>query len=135
MGCREYTYKTQCAPCLPCQRINLRDPVDLISEELNPVGKIVRICREYIQNVSSDPEGGSMKINIASVIVQLDQFLQDLIAVTLFPDPQVQRHLLEIHRAAQTIDTGNGTDNNDILPADQGGSRRQTQLIDLIIDG
>ena len=130
----EHADKGQGALRLSCQRIDLRDPVDLISEELHPVGKVVGVRRKDVQDIPSDPEGGSVKINVAPVIVKVDQLLQDLIAVPLFPYPQIQGHLFEINRAAQSVDTGDGADYDNVISPHKGCRSGQTQLVDLIID-
>ena len=75
-----------------------------------------------------------MEINIAPVIMQLNQLLQNLIAVSLIADAQIQHHLLEIYGAAQSVDARDRAYHDNIPALRQGSRGRQPELVDLVID-
>ena len=75
-----------------------------------------------------------MKIHIVAVILNVNQFPQHFISVLLHAGTQRNNHILIILRTSDPINTGDTRYNDDILALTQRRRRRQTQLINLIVD-
>ena len=134
VGCRKDSDKVQFPPNLSGEGIDLADPVDLVPEELHPVRIFIRIGRKDVEGIPLHAKCRPVEIHFVAVIVKTDQLLHDLVPVPLLARPKVERHLLEVDRTAQTVDTGDRTDDNHIISGRQRGGCRQAQLVDLIVD-
>ena len=119
MRCRENRDMSQLRLDLARQRVNLCDPVYLIPEKLNPVRIAARIRRVYLQYIAAHPERTSLEIHVIPAVLNVDQLVNDLVAVLLHARAQGNNHVFIIDRASQTIDTGNRCHNNHILPLRQ----------------
>ena len=119
MRCRENRDMSQLRLDLARQRVNLCDPVYLIPEKLNPVRIAARIRRVYLQHIAAHPERTSLEIHVIPAVLNVDQLVNDLVAVLLHARAQGNNHVFIIDRASQTIDTGNRCHNNHILPLRQ----------------
>ena len=75
-----------------------------------------------------------MEIHIVAVILDLDQLRHQF--VPLFDHARSQRnhHVLIIHRASQTIDTGYTGDNDHIPTLGKRHCSRKPKLVNLIVD-
>ena len=120
---------------LSCQKINLRDPFNLISKKLCSDCIIFRDCRKDFQYIASYTEGSTLKIHIISIVLNLNQLRNDLIPVLDHTWPQRDHHLLIINRWTQSIDARYASHNNHISSLRQCSCRRVSKLINLIIDG
>ena len=116
------------------KRINLRDPVNLISEEFHSICYFLRIRRKYFHNVSPDPECAPFEIHIISVILNLDQLLQHLISVLYHSGAQRDYHFFIIDRRTQSVNAGYAGHNDHVIALGQRCCRRMTEFINLIVD-
>lgn len=83
MGRREDSRMGKFVLDLTGQRIRLCDPVYLISKEFYPICIIGNVGRDYLQSVSPDPEGSSVKIHIITDVLHVNEALDHLISVDL----------------------------------------------------
>ena len=97
----------QTALDLPRQHINLRDPVNLISEKFHPNCRIAVVCRKNLYRVTTHTERTTVKIHVISRVLDIDQCTDNLISVFLHSRTQRNHHAKIVLRAAQTINTGN----------------------------
>ena len=134
MGSREYCHMFQFSFDLTGQHINLRNPVDLVPEKFHPDCCIFLIGGDYFQHIPSDTECTTLKIHVISIILDLYQLADHLIPVFDHTRTQGDHHVLIVCRTTQTIDTGHAGHYDHIPPLCQRHGRRQTQLINLVID-
>ncbi len=134
VGCRKNGYMLKFAFYGTGQDIDLTDPVNLISEKFDPHRQIRFVCRNDLDRVSPDPEASPLKIHFVSGILNIDQGTDHLIPILFHSRAKRNHHSHIIIRGTQTVNTGNAGYNNDIPAFNQGCRRRQTQLVDLLID-
>ena len=124
----------QTALDLPGQHIDLRNPVNLISEKFYPDRRIAVVCWKNLHCITTHPECTTVKIHVISRVLDIDQCTDDLISVFLHSRTQGNHHSKVILRAAQTIDTGNRGDHDHIFTLYKCRRGRQAQFINLLID-
>ena len=101
-------------------RIDLADPVDLVTEELHPDSSAAPVSRINLQGITPNPEFISGKIQVISFIADLGQFLQHRIQRVFIAYPKGNDHALIINRVTQAIQTTDRRHHNDIPPLKQG---------------
>ena len=105
MGSREDRNVSQLRLHFAGKRIDLRNPLHLVPEELHPVSVSARVSRINLQHITSYAETASLKIHIISCILDVDKLVNYLVPVFFHPRPQGNYHLLIIDRTSQTINT------------------------------
>ena len=135
MGSREDRNVSQLRLPFAGKRIDLRNPLHLVPEELHPVSVSARVSRINLQHITSYAETASLKIHIISCILDVDKLVNYLVPVFFHPRPQGNYHLLIIDRTSQTINTRHGGHNDYILPLRQRSRGGVAQLVYLVIDG
>ena len=63
------------------QRVDLRDPVNFVSEKFNPERGIFRPRSDDLDHISAHTESAAVEIHIIPVVLDLDQLLNHLVAV------------------------------------------------------
>ena len=116
------------------QGIESRDAVNLITEEFHTDCLVAGLRREDFQDIAAYAERSPLKLHLRAVILVPDQFMDHLVPVLLHSRPERHHHAFIVNGAAQTVDAGNGGDNDHILSFRKRHSRRQAELIDLVID-
>ena len=101
---------------LPGQHIHLCNTFYFISKKFDPVSNSFRDRWNHFQHISMNPECPALKINIITVILNLNQFLHNLIPVLYHARAKRDHHLLIVNRRTETINTGN-TRHNDHIPS------------------
>ena len=135
MGCRENTDMCKLALDFPGKHINFRNPVDLIPEKFHPHSRIRTVGRKNLQSVPADTEGASVKIHLIAGVLNVDQFSDDLIPVLGHARTKRDHHVLEFLWRTQSVNTGYGGDDDNVLALRHGSSGREPELVDLVIDG
>ena len=97
-----------------CERINLGDTVDLVSEKLHTDDRVIGGSRKNLDHISPDAEFISDKIDIIALILQLYKLSHQIVAGFLHTRPQGDHHIAVINRVTQAVDTGNRSDDNDV---------------------
>ena len=135
VGRREDGHMIQTGLDLSGQRVDLCNAVDLIPEEFNADGLILRPGCDQFDHIAPHAEGPAVKIHVIALVLDLDQLFDDLVPVPDHARPQRNDHVLIINGAAQAIDAGNRRHNDHIPPLGKCGRSRVTQTVDLVIDG
>ena len=118
----------------PRERFHLGDPVNLVTEELDPDQILAALRGINFNRVSMNPEIAALQILVISLILNRDQLFDNLVAVLVHAGPQRYGHSLEFIRAAKAVNTGNAGDDNHVSALRKRSCRRKTQLVDLVID-
>ena len=135
MRSRKNSNVIQLQLCLAGQRVNLHYAVNLVPEKLHPVGHTVRIGRKDLQDISPHPEGTAVKVHVIAGILNIDQLVNHLIPVFLHARTKRNDHLLIVDRRAQTINAGNRSHYDHILPLGKSCRSGVAKLINLVING
>ena len=135
VGSREDGHMAEDRPDLSGQGIDLRDPVDLIAEKLDPVGRAAGIGRIDLDGITPHPEASPLEIHIIAVVLDLHQLPDDVIPVLLHAGAEGDDHVFIVNGAAQTVNAGNRSHDDNVASLRQGRRGGVPQLIDLVIDG
>ena len=114
-------------------RIDFRNPVNLVAEELHPDGPSGPVSRVHLQGISPDPELVSGKIQVVPLVPDFRQFFQNLVHRTLLPHPQGNHHAFIVDGVAQTVQAADGGHHNHIPPLKKGGGGAVAQPVNFLI--
>ena len=64
------------------QRVEVLDPLDLVAEEGDPVGRL-GVGGHDLQHLAADPEGAAAEHRVVALVLHLHQLAQHLVAVDL----------------------------------------------------
>ncbi len=134
VGGREEGHVGERAADVARQRIKFRDPVDLIAEEFHTDGMVSRLRREHFQNVAVRTEGAAFEFHLCAVILNVDERADHFVTVFLLSRAQRDHHVLIVHRASESVNAGDGSDDDHVAPFNQGHGRGKTKLVDLFVD-
>ena len=62
-----------------------------------------------------NPERASLKVNVISVVLNVDQLPNDFIPVLYHTRPQGNHHVLIVNRAAESVDAGHTRHDDDVF--------------------
>ncbi|MNQ43274.1 hypothetical protein D3C85_569970 [compost metagenome] len=98
------------------QRIERRQAFHLVIEQLDANGLQVGFRREDIDDIAANPEGGAGEVHVVAGVLQLRQTTQQSALVDPVATVDVQHHLQVGRRVTQTIDGGDGGDDDGVRP-------------------
>ena len=114
------------------ERVQLRDPLDLVAEELDPDERLLRRGLE-LERVAADPEPGAGQGLVVALVLQVDEVAQDRVAPVLAADPQLEDGRAVVHRRAQAVDARHAGHDDHVAPLEQGVRRGVPQPVDLVV--
>ena len=115
------------------QRVEVLDPLYLVAEELDPVGRL-GVCGHDLQHLATDPEAAAGDGGVVALVLHLHQLAQHVVAVDLVADPE-QLHLLLVElRRADPVDAGDRGDYQHVPACKQRRRRRVAEPVDLVVD-
>ena len=135
VGRREDRDVLQLAEDFTGQRIDLGDPVDLVAKKFHPNGFFAFLRREDFQHIAAHTESSPVEIHVIAIILNIDQGLDDIVPVFFHSRPQRDDHFHIILRTSDSINTGHAGDHDHIPALGECRGRRQTELVDLFING
>ena len=115
--------------------IDLRNAVDLITEELHADGFAGPVGGVDLHRIAADAEVISDKVQIVALIADLDELFDQLIPFPLLTGTEGDDHIFIVDGVTQTVDAGHGSHHDDIPPLKEGGGGAVAQALDLIVDG
>ncbi|MCY1174987.1 hypothetical protein D9M73_152070 [compost metagenome] len=87
-----------------------------------------------IDHIATHAEGRTGKIHVVAGVLQVSQAAQQFALVEPVAAIHVQHHLQIGFRAAQTVDARHRGDDDRVLALEQCLGRRQTHLLDVVVD-
>ena len=117
------------------ERVDRSHAVDLVTEEFNSYSILIIVGRDDFKCVPLHPERTAVEIHLISLILHIDEFTDELIAVFGHTGANGGHHICKILRSTDAIDARDGCNNDDIAALAQGRQSGQTQLVNLVIDG
>ena len=114
--------------------VDLVDGLDLVPPELDADG-MVGVGREHVQRIAPHAEGAALLLVIVAVVLDVDELVDDLVAVHLLLLVDEHCHAGVVHRRADTVDAAHRCHHDDIPPREQSRGRRMAQLLHLLVDG
>ena len=115
--------------------VYLAQAVDLVAKELHTYGAVIPVSGENLHRVAAHAEHIALKGDVVALIARLDELAQKLIHVPALSGAHGDRHIGEIIRLAQAVDTRHGGDDDNVPPLQKRKRRREAKAVDLIVDG
>ena len=115
---REDEQRLVLADDLAGDRVQRHQPFDLVAEHLDPDGELL-VDREDLDRVAADPERAAGERQVVAGVLDLHEPAQQLVALDLVADPQLDHPVDVLLRGAETVDAGDRRDNHDISPGQQ----------------
>ena len=120
---------------LPGNGVDLGDAVDLVPEELHPIGGIGGVGGVDLHHVPPDPEFVADKVQVVALVLEFHQLFDQLVPLLLHPLAQGDDHVLVVDGVPQAVDAGDAGHDDDVPPLRQGGGGGVAQPLDLVVDG
>ena len=105
-----------------------------ITKQRNPDHLFIGAGRINLDHVTAYTELAAGESHIIAVVLDLDQFAQNIIALADLSLPQRQHHTPVFIRRTQAIDAGHAGHDNHIASFEQGTGRRVTQLVNFVVN-
>ena len=115
------------------QRVELDDALHVIAKEFDTHRHIL-IGGHYLQRVASYTEPRPREIVVVPVVLHLDEAARQLLPVRPLAPRDALHEREVLLRRTQTVDAGNGRDDEHVPPRHQRARGRVTQLVDLVVD-
>ena len=115
------------------QRVDRRQPLDLVAEELDPVADLV-VGRPELDHVAAHPELAPLERDVVAVVLDIDELQKHLVTIDRVPPAEVDHHLAIVLRRPQAVDARHARHHDHVLAAHQGAGASQPQPLDLLVD-
>lgn len=102
-----------------CQRVDLPDGFNLVSEKFQTQGAFVLIRRNHFQHVAPNPERSPVKIHIIALVLNIHKLGDDCVHADTLADLNRNDQTGIVFRRAKAVDTGHGRDNDNIRARQQ----------------
>ncbi|MNZ54654.1 hypothetical protein D3C78_725610 [compost metagenome] len=116
------------------QRIEGRDVLHLVVEQLDTDGLQLGFRREDVDHVAAYAEAGPCEVHVVARVLQAGQAAQQFALVHAVAAIQVQDHLQVGGGIAKAVDRRHGADDDRVLALQQRLGRRQAHLLDMVVD-
>ena len=85
------------------QRVQLRDPLDLVAEELDP-DEVLLGGRLELEGVAADPEPGARQGLVVALVLEVDEVAEDRVAAVLAALAEAEDGRPVVDRRAEAVD-------------------------------
>ena len=113
--------------------VHFRNGLDLVTPELDADG-VVGVRRKHVQVIAAHAESPARKLVIVSIVLNVDEIVDDIIAVGRFFLVKENRHARIIHRRTDTVDAAYRRNHDAITTREQSGRGRMTEFLDFLVD-
>ena len=124
----------QLAQHLAGQRIEQAQRFDLIIEQFHAQRVLIGFSRMNVDDLTAYPKRTARQFQVIAGVLQIGKPAQNGALIDLLTAHQMQDHLHVPFGIAQTVDRGNGSDNDRIRPLQNRLGRRQAHLLDVLVD-
>ena len=107
MAGRENGYMLKLSLHLPCHNICLANAVYLITKEFNANTIIAGVCWDNLKCITTHSKSTAVKIHIVTLILNVNQLMDNIIPVLHIPWAQANHHVLEIVWLTNAVNAGN----------------------------
>ena len=115
------------------ERVQVVEPLDLVTEELDADGQLL-VRRDDLHGVAADPEGAAGEGEIVARVLDVDQRPQQRVPFDRLPDLHRQRAVQIRLRRAQAVDAGHRRDHDDVPAGQQRHGGRVPQPLHVGVD-
>ena len=93
------------------------------------------IGRVDVDHVAAHAEAAARKVVVVAVVLDVDEAVDELVALERHLLVHVRRQARVVLRAADAVDAGHGRDHDDVAAGQQRGRGLVAQHLDLLVDG
>ena len=115
------------------ERVEVRDLLDLVAEEGDPVGRL-HVRGLHLDDVAADPEPPAPEQRVVPRVLDVDELPEHHVPVDLEADPERDGLVLVLLGGADAVDAGDGGDDEDVAPRQQRGRRGMAKPVDVVVD-
>ena len=119
---------------VPGERIDLRDPLDFITPELD-AHRLLVVGREDFDRIAAHAECAALEADVVALILHGDQISEQGVPAPLFSLLGRHQQLAVQLRVAQAVDGRDARDDDDVVALHQARRRAQPQALDVVVDG
>ena len=105
------------------ERIERRQGVDIIAEQLDSQ-RLFFIRGIHFDHVAAHAERAAGEFHVVALVLDFDEFLEDLLARNALAELQRQQHAVISLGRSQTVDARHARDDDDVAPLEQRPRRR-----------
>ncbi len=131
---RKHGQPRHLAQHLAGQRVEERERLDLLVEELHAHRIAFRLRREDVHDVAAHAERALAQVQFVARVLHVGEAPQQLALVHAVAAHEVQHHLEVGLGIAEAVDRGYRGDDDRVGPLEQGLGRRQAHLLDVLVD-
>ena len=114
------------------ERVEVRDLLDLVAEERDPVGRL-HVRRLHLDHVALDAEAAAAEQRVVARVLDVDELAQHEVAVVLLAGREQDDPLLVLLGRAEAVDARDRGDDDHVAAREQRGSRRVPQPVDVVV--
>ena len=114
------------------ERVEVRDLLDLVAEERDPVGRL-HVRRLHLDHVALDAELAAAEQRVVARVLDVHQLAQHEVAVVLLALGQQDDALLVLLGRAEAVDARDRGDDDHVAAREQRGRRRVPQPVDVVV--
>ena len=115
------------------QRIDLRQRIDLVAEELDAVGVLI-VGGKHLDHVAAHAKRPAAEIGVVALVENLHQTPRDVVAAHPLPLLEQQQHAVIRLRRAEAVDARDRRHDDGIAPLEQRARGRKPELVQLLVD-
>ena len=116
------------------QRIEVADLLDLVVEQLDAHGVLLRLGGKDVDDVAAHAIGAAREIERIARVLQLRQAAQQVALVQRRAAREMQHHAVVRLGIAEAVDRRHRRDDHDVAALEHGFRRRQPHLLDVAVD-
>src|SRR6185437_891738 len=116
------------------ERVDLREGVDLVAEELDAIGVLV-VGGIDLDHISADTEGAAAEVDIVAVIEDFDEAAGDVVALDALQAVKEEENAVVGLRASEAVDAGDGGDDDAVAALEEAARGGEPELVELLVDG
>ncbi|CTQ76901.1 hypothetical protein LAX5112_04743 [Roseibium alexandrii] len=127
-------HRLHVAGFLARQRVELGDLLDLVAEQRNPPRPVLIVRRKEFNCVPADAKSAALERGVVAFVLQGDQIGDQLALVDPLSDLDGEGHRRVGLDRADTVDAGDGGDDDDVVTLQQRAGGRVAHPVDLLVD-
>jgi hypothetical protein len=116
------------------ERVDQRQRLDLVVEELDAHDARLLVDREDLDHVAAHAEGAVAEVERGALVLGAGQRAQHVVALDALALPQLDAQALVELRAAQAVDARDAGHDEHVAPLEQRAGRAVAQPLDLLVD-
>ena len=114
--------------------VDLGDALYLVPPEVD-AHRVVRIGREHVERVAAHAERAALELVVVAVVLDVDQLVDDVVAVHLLLLVHEHGHAGVVHGAADAVNAAHRRHHDAVAPRQQRRGGRMAQLLHFLVDG